>query len=72
VHEGTISRQTDKLRDHALESIGKRLVDEGWVGDDLNGFILTEMGGLLVDDPRLSADHLGRMLAAKGKSLPTG
>jgi RNA polymerase sigma factor (sigma-70 family) len=70
VHEGTISRQTDKLRDHALESIGTRLVNEGWTGDDLNAFILTEMGGLLVDDPRLSADQLGRMLAAKGKSLP--
>jgi len=70
VHEGTISRQTDKLRDHALESIGTRLVNEGWIGDDLNGFILTEMGGLLVDDPRLSADQLGRMLAVKGKILP--
>ena len=25
---------------------------------------------LLTDDPRLSADHLGRLLAAKGKRLP--
>jgi RNA polymerase sigma factor (sigma-70 family) len=70
VHEGTISRQTDKLRDKALEAIGAKLVADGWTGDDLEGFILTEMGGLLMDDPRLSADHLGRMLAARGKELP--
>lgn len=70
VHEGTISRQTDKLRDHALETIGSRLINEGWTGDDLNGFILTEMGGLLVDDPRLSADQLGFLLAKRGKALP--
>jgi RNA polymerase sigma factor (sigma-70 family) len=70
VHEGTISRQTDKLRDHALEEIGQRLVADGWTGDDLEGYILTEMGGLLVDDPRLSADQLGRLLNAKGKQLP--
>lgn len=70
VHEGTISRQTDKLRDHALEAIGKRLVGDGWTGDDLEGYILTEMGGLLVDDPRLSADQLTRLLSTKGKDLP--
>jgi RNA polymerase sigma factor (sigma-70 family) len=70
VHEGTISRQTDKLRDHALEAIGKKLVGDGWTGDDLEGYILTEMGGLLVDDPRLSADQLTRLLSAKGKGLP--
>lgn len=71
VHEGTISRQTDKLRDHALDQIGQRLVSDGWTGNDLEGFILTEMGGLLVDDPRLSADQLGRLLQTKGKHLPT-
>ena len=70
VHEGTISRQTDKLRDGALESIRNRLIAEGWTEDDLEGYILTEMGGLLLDDPRLSADQLGRLLAAKGKKLP--
>ena len=70
VHEGTISRQTDKLRDKALEVIGERLVSEGWTGDDLEGFILSEMGGLLVDDPRLSADQLARLVSNRGKSLP--
>ncbi len=70
VHEGTISRQTDKLRDRALEAIGQRLVAEGWTGDDLEGLILTEMAGLLVDDPRLSADQLARLLAARGKAPP--
>lgn len=70
VHEGTISRQTDKLRDRALEAIGSRLVQQGWTGDDLEGFILSEMGALLVDDPRMAADQLGRLLAARGTELP--
>lgn len=70
VHEGTISRQTDKLRDKALESIGQRLIAQGWTGDDLEEFVRTEMGGLLIDDPRLSAEHLAEILASRGKQLP--
>lgn len=69
VHEGTISRQTDKLRDKALEEIGSQLIASGWVGEDLQGFVLREMGSVLVDDPKLSADHLARLLAAKGIEL---
>ena len=72
LNEGTLTRRTDKLRDRALEHIGGRLVADGWSGDDLEGFVLTELGSLLTDDPRLSADHLGRLLAAKGKALPAG
>jgi RNA polymerase sigma factor (sigma-70 family) len=71
VHEGTISRQTSHLRDRCLEAIGQRLVAQGWTGEDLSGFVLTEMGGLLMDEPRLSADQLARALAARGKVLPT-
>lgn len=70
VHEGTISRQTDKLRDKALEVIGAKLVADGWTGEDLAELMQTEMGGLLVDDPRLSADQLAKLLAARGKALP--
>lgn len=70
LNEGTLTRRTDKLRDRALETIGERLVADGWTGDDLDSFILTELGALLTDDPRLSADALGRILAAKGKTLP--
>jgi hypothetical protein len=70
LNEGTLTRRTDKLRDRALEHIGGKLVEEGWTGDDLEGFVLTELGSLLTDDPRLSADHLSRLLAAKGKTLP--
>src|SRR4029079_12555972 len=70
VHEGTISRQTDKLRDHALEVIGNHLTAEGWTGNDLDHFVLTELGGVLTDDPRLSAEELRRLLSAKGKAAP--
>src|SRR5439155_15446826 len=70
VQEGTISRQTSDLRDRCLEAIGQRLVAQGWTGDDLSSFVLTEMGGLLMDEPRLSADQLARALAARGKVLP--
>ena len=72
LNEGTLTRRTDKLRDRALEHIGGKLVAEGWTGDDLEGFVLTELGSLLTDDPRLSADQLSRLLAAKGKTLPAG
>ncbi|MBA4067100.1 MAG: hypothetical protein C0501_26015 [Isosphaera sp.] len=70
LNEGTLTRRTDKLRDKALDQIGGRLVADGWSGDDLEGFVLTELGALLTDDPRLSADNLGRILAARGKRLP--
>jgi len=66
VHEGTISRQTTHLRDRCLEAIGKKLLEQGWSGDDLSGFVLNEMGHLLTDEPKLSADHLAGLLSARG------
>ena len=71
VHEGTISRQTTHLRDRCLDAIGQRLVAQGWTGEDLSGFVLTEMGSLLMDEPGLSAEQLARVLAARGKALPS-
>lgn len=68
VHEGTISRQITQLRDRCLDFVGQRLLAEGWDGDDLSGFVHSEMAGLLMDEPRLSADYLARMLKAKGKT----
>jgi len=65
VHEGTVSRRTDHLRDKSLEFLERRLVDQGWAGDNLAEYIRSEMHNLLLDDPRLSADHLAKMLAAK-------
>lgn len=70
VHEGTISRRTDALRDQGLEFLGKRLTEAGWTGDDLHELIRTEMGHLLLDDPRLSADNLARILEEQGRKLP--
>jgi RNA polymerase sigma factor (sigma-70 family) len=72
IHEGNVSRQTTKLRDHCLEEIGQKLRELGWTGDDLDGFIFTEMASLLMDDPRLSADHLAALLGKKGRQLPEG
>ncbi len=65
MHEGTVSRRTDALRDQCLEFIGKRLVEQGWSGDDLFEFVRTEMASLLLDDPRLSADHLAKLMEKK-------
>lgn len=70
VHEGTISRQTDKLRDRLLERIRARLAEAGWTDDDLMEFILTEMGPVLLDEPRLSADRLALLMADRGRRLP--
>ncbi|MBM4071538.1 MAG: sigma-70 family RNA polymerase sigma factor [Planctomycetes bacterium] len=69
VHEGTISRQIDALREQCLEMVGRRLVEAGWTGDDLSTFVKTEMQNLLLDDPRLSADSMARLLAKRGKKL---
>jgi RNA polymerase sigma factor (sigma-70 family) len=71
MHEGTISRRTDQLRDQCLEHLSQRLLEQGWTGDDLSDYVRTEMHSVLLDDPRLSVDHLAQLLAARGKSLPT-
>ena len=70
LHEGTISRQTTQLRDQLLDAIGRRLLEQGWTGEDLSRFVLNEMGSVLLDDPRLSADRLAALLARRGQKLP--
>lgn len=70
VHEGTLTRRTDKLRDRALEMIGEKLIASGWTGEELESLILTELGGVLADDSRLSANQLAKMLNAKGMTIP--
>jgi RNA polymerase sigma factor (sigma-70 family) len=70
INEGNVSRQTAKLRDRCLERIGRRLQEVGWTGDDLSAYILKEMDTLLLDEPRLSADRLAALLAARGKKKP--
>jgi RNA polymerase sigma factor (sigma-70 family) len=71
-HEGNLSRQTDHLRDKCLDYISVKLLEQGWTGEDLSDYVRTEMPGVLLDDPRLSVDHLARLLASQGKSLPQG
>jgi RNA polymerase sigma factor (sigma-70 family) len=70
VHEGTISRRTDQLSRQCVEQVSRRLAEEGWAGDDVFEFIRTEMASLLLDHPRLAADHLAQVLARSGKQLP--
>jgi RNA polymerase sigma factor (sigma-70 family) len=70
IHEGNVSRQTARLRDRCLEQIGDHLRTLGWTGDDLSAFLFTEMDSLLLDEPRLSADRLAALLAARGKAPP--
>lgn len=70
VHEGTISRRTDHVRDQCLAFLENRLTKEGWTGDDLSDLIRGEMHAVLLDDPRLSADSLGLILSRQGKQLP--
>jgi len=72
VHEGTVSRRTDQLREQCLEYIAQRLVEQGWTGNDLQEYARTEMFSLLLDDPRLSVDALAHLLAQKGIQAPTG
>jgi RNA polymerase sigma factor (sigma-70 family) len=68
-HEGNLSRQTDQLRDKCMECIGQRLVAQGWTGSDLSEYVLTEMPGVLLDDPRMSVDQLARLLGEKGRRI---
>lgn len=65
LNEGTLTRRTDKLRDRALSYFRQRLEAEGWTGEDLTPFIFSELGQVLTDDPRLSADHLAYLLARR-------
>lgn len=67
VHEGTLSRRTDQLRDRCLAFLEERLVREGWAGDDLSELIRGEMAAVLLDDPRLAADQLAAKLSPKGR-----
>ncbi len=70
IHEGNVSRQTARLRDRCLERIGRHLQELGWTGDDLDDFVYKEMDSLLLDEPRLAADRLAALLAARGKKPP--
>lgn len=71
IHEGNVSRQTDRLRDRCLEQIGTHLRTLGWTGDDLSIVLFTEMESLVLDEPCLSADRLAALLAARGKAPPS-
>jgi len=70
IHEGNVGRQTDKLSQRCRAEIGQKMHEVGWTGDDLDGLIMKEMDSLLLDEPRLSADRLAALLAARGKGVP--
>lgn len=70
IHEGNVTRRIDAISQRCHEQIGRGLRQLGWTGDDLYGFIRKEMYSVLLEEPRLSADRLAAMLAARGKSPP--
>jgi RNA polymerase sigma factor (sigma-70 family) len=70
IHEGNVTRRLDAISQKCHEQIGEGLRQLGWTGDDLYGFIRKEMFSVLLEEPRLSADRLAALLAARGKSLP--
>jgi RNA polymerase sigma factor (sigma-70 family) len=70
IHEGNVTRRMNKLSEKAHQQIEQTLVELGWTGDDLRPFIQTEMLPLLFDEPRLAADRLAVMLAARGQAVP--
>lgn len=69
IHEGTLSRQIDKLRERCVSDIQEQLETQGWTEDDIQGFILSEMATVLLDDPRLSMANLSKRLKQLGISL---
>lgn len=70
IHEGNVSRQTTHLRDRCLAFISEKLLAQGWTGEDLSQYVLSEMAGVLLDEPRLSADRLAVLLnGAKKKGV---
>lgn len=70
IHEGNVTRKVDSISRKCHETIGQALQELGWTGDDLFGFIRKEMYSVLIEEPRLSADRLAALLAARGKNLP--
>jgi RNA polymerase sigma factor (sigma-70 family) len=70
IHEGNVSRQTGRLRDQFVAHIRAQMQSQGWTNDDLDGLILTEMESLLLEEPRLAADRLAALLAARGRPVP--
>lgn len=66
VHEGTLSRQIDKLRERCVSEIMQQLESQGWAEDDLQGYILSEMGSVLLDESRLSMVSLSKRLKQLG------
>jgi RNA polymerase sigma factor (sigma-70 family) len=70
IHEGNVTRRMNKLSEKAHLQIEQTLVELGWTGEDLRPFIQTEMLPLLLDEPRLAADRLATLLAARGQTPP--
>jgi RNA polymerase sigma factor (sigma-70 family) len=70
IHEGTISRRVRKLREGALTFIATRMQAAGWTGDDLQTYVLRELGHVLLDEPRLSLPALAQLCDRLGVAPP--
>jgi signal transduction histidine kinase len=64
--ERQLSESEARLRTLSAQLLTTQEEERRGISRDLHD----ELGALLTDDPRLSADQLGRILAARGKNLP--
>lgn len=69
VHEGTLSRQIDKLRERCTTEIQQQLEAQGWAEENLQEYILSEMAGVLLDENRLTLASISRRLKQIGIHL---
>ena len=69
IHEGTISRRIAHLAEDCKRFVASQMRQADWTGDDLTSLLKSEMASILLDEPRLSIDHLARVLRAKGESI---
>jgi hypothetical protein len=56
----------DKLRERCVNEIQQQLESQGWTEEDIQGYILSEMATVLLEDNRLSISSLGQLMKKRG------
>jgi len=71
-NEGNVSRALNDIHESWRTYIAANLDGGAAAASDSWNLVLTEMGDVLATHPRLSGDGIGRILAARGLTLPDG